>query len=253
MQRNRTIPKIKFLMKLAIISDIHSNCFALERVIEEINKKQIEKILIIGDTFGYYPWATETFNLLDSFGLDNIFAITGNHDELILNPDEKYREKSYFKAAVNNRESLKKEAKTGWDWLNSLQSQLTIQIDNISFNLIHGTPDDHTFGRFYPDNNEKTSWWPKENEVLILGHTHYPLLKQKKNMGIVINPGSVGQPRDGNTDASWATYNTGSNTIEFQRTNYDIEKAVKDLVKMDWDNRAILALKKNYNGALRMK
>ena len=67
-------------MKVAILSDIHANIFALKKVLTEIKELKINKIFIAGDFIGYYFWPRETLNILEQF---DIFAIKGNHEDLL--------------------------------------------------------------------------------------------------------------------------------------------------------------------------
>jgi predicted phosphodiesterase len=66
-------------------------------------------------------------------------------------------------------------------------------------------------------------------DVLVLGHTHIPFIMDSER-GLIVNPGSVGQPRDGNPDASFAVLDTVTQDIELRRARYDIEKVIKDML-----------------------
>jgi predicted phosphodiesterase len=67
------------------------------------------------------------------------------------------------------------------------------------------------------------------SDVLVLGHTHIPFIMDSEK-GMVVNPGSVGQPRDGNPDASFAVLDTVTRKIEHKRIKYDIEKVIRDML-----------------------
>ena len=68
-------------MKIGILSDIHSNCFALEAVLEDVQSADPDLIVVLGDFFGYYPWAEETFALVRQV---EAVAVKGNHDMLLV-------------------------------------------------------------------------------------------------------------------------------------------------------------------------
>lgn len=70
-------------MKIAVLSDIHSNAFALREVLKEVESRGLDEIWLLGDIFGYYPWAADTFELLQPFQ-NNARTILGNHDLLLL-------------------------------------------------------------------------------------------------------------------------------------------------------------------------
>lgn len=237
-------------MRLGILSDIHSNYFALKSVIDEAKKESLDGYIILGDIFGYYPWAIETYNLIREIDIFKI--IKGNHDMIIT--EESFEiEIDYWEMAQENKKSLLSIYPESILWLRNLKHYYTFNINNsIECSLFHGTPDDPVNGRYYPDDEKDYNWFPAHNKIIMLGHTHYPLLRKKSNGGYIINPGSVGQPRDGITDSSWVVFDTIKLAFKFKRTKYDLSKAVKTLIEMNWDRRAIDSLQKNYKGPLNL-
>lgn len=237
-------------MRIAVISDIHSNSFALQSVINDLEKQAIQKIMVLGDIFGYYPWAVETYRLLKPY-LDKAICISGNHDKLLLSDNCPEPVPSYWIAAQNNREDLQLYESDALEWLKKLSSERTIKIDDLTILLCHGTPDDPENGRFYPDNSHEYDWFPKEDEVVLLGHTHYPVLKRMLSGGVIFNPGSVGQARDGNPMPSWGIVDTDTLNFTLMRSAYNNLEVIELLKKQNWDARAIAALNKTNKGALK--
>ena len=239
-------------MQIAIISDIHSNIFALKAVFEEMSYEYISDIIILGDIFGYYPWASETYRLLMTKNI--IAAIKGNHDEIVLEDDSENKSKhlEYYILARHNRNDLITNNPESINWLSNLKLTDSMILWSKNIILCHGTPDNNSCGRYYPDDNKIYDWFPKQNEILFLGHTHYPLKRQLNNGEIIFNPGSVGQPRDGNTMASWGIWNVINNSFELKRTFYNNKKVIDLLQKQNWDKRSILALEKDYSGNLKL-
>lgn len=229
-------------MKIAIISDIHSNCFALEAVLNEFKNHDITNIIILGDIFGYYPWAVKTFDLLKPF-LSKAYCIKGNHDELLLNVEEPDPSPSYWYAAKQNEAELEKNAPDAIKWLKSLDFCKKIDIDKISVRMYHGTPDNPEMGRYYPDDVKAYDWGFKQDEIILLGHTHYPINKVIEG-STIFNPGSVGQSRDGDPMPSWGIFDVKKRSFKFVRTIYDNLAVMEKLYKMDWDKKAILSLNK---------
>jgi putative phosphoesterase len=236
-------------LKIGILSDIHSNKAALEAVLQDLSKEKVSGIIVLGDMLGYYPWAAETYKLLQSQNILGI--IKGNHDLLVeektADPNNKLE---YYEAARLNHTDLEQNAEGALKWLEELKLITTIAVDNCKVTLCHGTPDDPANGRFFPDNKDSYSWFPKKNEILLLGHTHYPLLKKTAEGGIIFNPGSVGQSRDGDPLPSWGLWNVTENSFEIIRTKYDYKAVVNELIAMNWNKRSILALSKDYSGNL---
>jgi putative phosphoesterase len=238
-------------MKVGVLSDIHSNVFALQEVINELNRNSIDRLIVLGDIFGYYPWAYQTYQLLASY-LPNAICIKGNHDESLLQTEPPEPVPSYWVAAKLNRLELLQKDHFVMDWLSSLTFTKKIQMANKNLILSHGTPLDPENGRYYPDDKNTYDWFPGSNEILMFGHTHYPVYKRLYNGGILINPGSVGQPRDGNPDASWGIFDTENKKFQFMRSAYDFRMVMSLLEEMNWDKRAIASLAKNEGGALQI-
>lgn len=236
-------------MNIGVLSDIHSNCFALKAVINDFEKYNIKKMFILGDIFGYYPWACETYELLEPF-IKEAYCIKGNHDQLLIVKSPPKEVPSYWKAAKLNEKELKRQKPEGIAWLNSLKFSQSFNLNGKTIKLVHGTPDNPSKGRFYPDNNNDYSWMPIENELLFMGHSHYPMIKTSNNSGKLYNPGSVGQPRDGNPMPSWGILSLENFSFSLIRSNYDNISVIRKLKKLNWDKRAILALNKNSKGEL---
>lgn len=228
-------------MKVAILSDIHSNKYALAKVLETLMADhEIKHYIILGDFFGYYPWAQEVYDLVMSIP-GEVFCISGNHDELMARPFSPDSQPEYWDVLKQNWDSLTDEAKM---WISGLKPKLEIVIDNVEFKLYHGTPDDPLYGRFYPDYSGHIDWFPSDDEVILLGHTHYPLFIRTEKNGLIINPGSVGQPRDLNLDSSFCVFDTILRSVEHKRISYDVSQTIEELKRMNWYPRAIKSLEK---------
>jgi len=234
-------------MKVAILSDIHSNIFAFTEVIADLKKQKITKVLILGDIFGYCPWAAETYQEVVKL---NAEVIKGNHDALVFQKTAPDPLPEYWAICQSNYKELVSRYSEVEDWYLSLSFSREISVDGQVIKMFHGTPEDPENGRYYPDDSELHDWVPGEGEVMVLGHTHYPLLKESSNGGMIINPGSVGQPRDGDIRSSWAVFDTETGNVEFVRTEYDVINAQSEMAKLNWNLRAIKALGKGHEGQL---
>ena len=226
-------------MKIAILSDIHSNKYALSRCLEFLNKEEIDKFLFLGDYFGYYPWAMETYDLLMK-NLTKSEFILGNHDYFILNPNQA-ESLDFYAVIEKNRANLLEQ---GVNWLSGLSTLNKINLDGRDIIMLHGTPDDFLNGRFYPDNTAKYDWFPGEKEILLMGHTHYPIIKRFSNGGIINNPGSVGQPRDGNLSSSFCIMDTETDEIEIIRLPMPLDFIIDELRSLNWYEKAVNSLRK---------
>ena len=100
-------------------------------------------------------------------------------------------------------------------------------------------------GRYYPDDPCDYDWLPERGEVLIMGQTHYPLVCEQLSGGLILNPGSVGQPRDGDPRPAWILLELPTWRTELRRSSYGQFAAIEALERMDWDTHARKALNKN--------
>src|SRR4030042_2478587 len=225
-------------MRLAIISDIHSNYFALKEVIKE-SRKYVEGYIVLGDIFGYYPWAVETYELLK--GINILKAIKGNHDALIGMSEPPIYAIDYFDMIKNNENQLADSCPDALSWIKQISIKDNFYIEGKKCLIYHGTPLDPVNGRYYASDINDYNWIVDNDGIIMLGHTHYPLFKKNLCGGIVLNPGSVGQPRDGLMTASWGVFDFKESTFKLFRTSYDLDGAINLLKRMNWYDREIAA------------
>lgn len=223
---------------VAVLSDIHSNAFALEAVLDDADRAGASEIWLVGDTFGYYPWAARTFDLLDGTGA---IGVLGNHDSWTCNPASAPDDIA-GRIARQNADELSLHRPRAIAWLESLPRVRVFDRSGWRITMTHGTPSNPLKGRYYPDDDSPHEWLPKVGEVLVLGHTHYPILRGAPPDGLFLNPGSVGQPRDRKSGASWALVDMRSGCVELRRTRYDTFVAAARLRALGWDERLIEAL-----------
>lgn len=220
-------------MKYAILSDIHGNASALQAVLAAAKTEGIEHYLIAGDFLGYYYGLPEILESLEGLSFQ---AVRGNHEDLFC----RWRDDPESRPALEGKYgcSFAKNASLGPDRLSSileLPEQRHLQLEGRSVLLCHGAPWDHDL-YVYPDTSTETveRLFSHQQDLLIMGHTHYPLLWQRDN-SIVLNPGSVGQPRDRKGGACWAVWDTNSHQATLRRESYDPGPVLKDCQRFDPD------------------
>jgi len=193
---------------IAIISDIHGNYVALEEVLKTIDKMDISEIYCLGDIVGYYPQVNEC---CDELRKRKVKCIMGNHDWYMVAKSFCPRSKSVNDCLAYQRKIITNE---NLNWIETFPSHRFEK--NIS--MVHGgwtNPIDE-----YLDPNEE--YFNKlDGKYFISGHSHIQSLNIFENK-IYCNPGSVGQPRDENPAAAFATFN-GEN-FELQRVAYNVDK-----------------------------
>lgn len=207
-------------MKVAILSDIHANIYALEAVLVDCEKESVGHFIVAGDLVGYYYWPQPVVQRLMH---DTRFTcIRGNHEDIlaetIYNPSsaERYRQK-YGSGYDICRESL---CDYELEWLLGLPAKVELTLKGAHFSVHHGSPqaiDEY----IYPDAKaEVLAQYHVGRDFTVLGHTHYPFMHYLDGH-ILLNPGSVGQSRDIGGHACYALVDLSNRTLRFKRIPYD--------------------------------
>ena len=222
-------------MLIGLLADVHSNAVALREVLSVFDRLGVEKILHAGDIIGYNPYPDET---IDLFKKKKIISILGNHDRALITGDTSGFN-PYAAAALEwTRNVVSPDCV---DYLLGLQDIESITIEGRRIVLVHGSPYD--FDEYiYPEDAEPELLSAVNGDVLVLGHTHIQFIKEYAE-GIIVNPGSVGQPRDGNPDAAFAVLDTASGKIDLKRISYDIEKVIEDMLAAHLPEKLALRLR----------
>ncbi len=232
-------------MRVALMSDIHSNVRALAAVLRDVEQAAAGEVWVAGDTFGYYPWAADTFGLL---GAAKPLAVLGNHDKWVVDAERAPHDLVGEIARANARDLAMHEP-GALDWLASLSPVRRFERAGWAITIAHGTPDDPLEGRYYPDDARARDWIPRPGEIVVLGHTHHPLLRGTAREGLLLNPGSVGQPRDRSPMPSWALLDLATGTAELRRTSYDHRSTIAWLRDLGWNDRVTEALDRSARDA----
>lgn len=208
-------------MKIGVLSDIHGNLRALEAVLGAFRLVGVERIICLGDMIGYYHQSADVLNLLMRLDIESIL---GNHEAYLLgylscSPE---RLRVYFLDKVKQSISSKH-----LEWLSTLPKSLEINIDGKDLAFFHGSPWDPLEDYIYPDSDKFHKFAGLRWDYIFLGHTHYPMLKKVGNLCIV-NPGSCGQPRDGDLRASAAVFDLDKEQIFFIRESYNIKSMIEE-------------------------
>lgn len=195
-------------MNVGVISDVHGNRVALNAVFDDM--PPVDELVCAGDVVGYNPWPGAC---VDRVRERSIPTVMGNHDRATTTGTA-FGFNSMAGAGVEYaREQLDADQ---MDWLGGLPDERT-EFDRVK--VVHGHPDDPD--RYtYPD-----LFGPEmlgEEDVLVLGHTHVQH-HEIYDEGIVVNPGSVGQPRDGDPRAAYAILDLDAMTVEERRVEYDVD------------------------------
>jgi len=196
---------------LGLISDVHANLAALEAVLADAKRRDVTEFLSLGDVVGYNGQPEECVQLLKSEGIRNIL---GNHDQYITSGENCERSKVVASIIDKHRSELSADS---FEWLHQ-----SLDCVNDGFSLfVHGGPKDHVDQYLY---RVSIDAFPPGVTRLYAGHTHVQCIL---DFGIhrFCNPGSVGQPRDGDPRAAYAILS--DDEIMLQRVEYDIDRTVQ--------------------------
>jgi putative phosphoesterase len=206
-------------MKVAIVSDIHANASAFEAVLKAARAKNVDVFMIAGDLVGYYFEPQAVIQLVKS-SEKPVYIVRGNHEDMLLKamicPDQLEEITSKYGPGIEF--ALNQLTRSEVEWIANLPHPLEINDLDCSIVLCHGSPlsvDQYV----YPDEILLSSFNELPN-VLILGHTHYPFVKNVDRC-LVINPGSVGQPRNRVPGAHWALLDTQTLNVDLLVEPYD--------------------------------
>ena len=219
-------------MRICVFSDIHGNGPAFDAALGGILSEQADINVFLGDLCGYYYDQMEIFPHLRA--IPNLVSLRGNHDSLfidIYNGDENVRQNYLSRYGKSIEKLLQSDCHELADWLSNLPDSITW--DNYSICLCHGSPWAPSDGYVYPD-APLDQFKIDTASVFILGNTHYPM-HRRIGEKIIINPGSLGQPRHG----GWPSYSVidlPSGNVVFREVRYDKKNLLQQIEKIDRDN-----------------
>ncbi|MFC1761925.1 metallophosphoesterase family protein [Planctomycetota bacterium] len=242
----------------AIISDIHSNLEALTTVLADIDQRGIKTIYCLGDVVGYGPNPVECLDLIIE---KTEWCVLGNHDYATLYEPTNFNygaeQASFWTRDTLELRDDKERNDHRWRFLGDLPMrhvlESTLDKTKVSIDFVHASPRRPINEYIFPDdvytNPAKVRLlFDRVKHVCFVGHTHmpgvfldepdfylpdelggtYPIIEDEK---AIINIGSVGQPRDRDTRASYA-YVDG-NQVHFVRLEYDIETTMKKILAIE--------------------
>lgn len=219
-------------MKFIFFSDIHGNIYSFNKFLIMLEHVNVDKVVFCGDIFGYYYHQNEIIDILRN--RKDISCIKGNHDQLFLDIlNGKLDEELLIpKYGSSYKDIHRKISIANSEFIKQLPEFIEFNY-NVSIGVFHGTPYDLLNGRLYPDTKIENESLYLKYDYIILGHTHHKMVRNLYTTTI-INPGSIGQQRDGK-GVSFLLFNSVTLKYEFFNVTYDIELLVNDINKFDED------------------
>jgi len=214
-------------MKLGLLGDIHGNAEALRVVLDAASCANVQKLLITGDLIGYYFSPLQVVQMLDEW---DTFIVRGNHEEMLrlAHKDPSYLMSVDARYGSGLRLAIEQLGPEQIVRLCELEHPLNIEFDGIKILLSHGSPWDLD-QYIYPNADDAliAKCANSECDLVVMGHTHYPMQIMIGGTCLV-NPGSVGQPRNRDPGAHWAIFDTETRSIEFRCESYDATDLIRE-------------------------
>lgn len=224
-------------MRIAVLSDVHSNLEALDAVLERVRAEDAEETWVLGDIVGY---GADPQAVVDRLREHGARLLAGNHDLAAVGRfDARWFNKVAAEAIRWTADVLDEEARA---LLETLQPREGSDGDPV---LVHGSVVDPVTEYVTNERVAAASFEADGFGLCFFGHTHLPAVFARRGGGVVesasledgqrftldegvrhmVNPGSVGQPRDGDPRASWLLYDGDARTVVVHRVEYAIEGA----------------------------
>ena len=225
-------------MRIAVISDIHANLPALEAVLADVERESPDELWCLGDIVGYGPQPNECVDLARE---RTSLSLCGNHDLAVLGAIDVSDFTGDAGAAARWTTSVLGETQA--EWLRGLSPSA----ERDGFELYHGSPRDAVWDYVLSEQVALISILETTAPLVLVGHSHVALglgwdgvelsgglapegteLNLTKGRWL-LNPGSVGQPRDGDPRAAYVLYDPDARVVEYRRAEYDVREAQRKI------------------------
>ncbi len=227
-------------MRVAVISDVHGNLEALEAVLADIRRTGVDEIYCLGDVVGY---GADPVGCLERLQRTCGLILRGNHEEAILDPAQiQHMNASAAEALRWTRRQLAPAH------VAEIRSWPLVRVGSEA-RLVHASPDEPLrFNYILNRLDLENAFRAFAEKICFCGHTHTPLVAEEVVSGVIrltqerdfspdpacrllVNVGSVGQPRDGDPRSRWVLVSDQPDRITFKTTAYDVELAHSKILK----------------------
>jgi len=226
-------------MKLLIISDIHSNSYYLNRIKDYIEGEKADVIYFIGDAIGIYDDPNSVLNWLKSI---NAICIKGNHEKYFL---DEIKYKPEMEGIYLVREHRAKISDENTEFIKSWSDKIEATIQDKSFLFVHGDINSSE-NHIYTPSIELDDNILKKYDYYIYGNTHIPLIQYHYGC-CIINPGSIGQPRDYTATPSYVVINLDLGETVIRKIPVKPDDYIKHLEGKLFNKEVINILKRKVN------
>jgi len=227
-------------LKVFVCSDVHGNVRALQAVLAVYREQRARDFLFLGDCVGYGAHPDACLDVL--FNMPNMHLVLGNHEAALLDPGQREDLNDFAAEAIGWSARL-----LGGRYDTAIRRRFALQYENARYSAVHASP-------YHPEAwiyilsalEAEQAFCAKAFAVCFVGHTHVPALyacgegelafddkvpfRLDPAARYIVNPGSVGQPRDGDPRSTCCILDTDEGTITLHRCEYDVAAEAQDIV-----------------------
>lgn len=217
-------------MRIAAIADIHSNIFSLNEVLLDIDNRNVDLIVCMGDLVGYATYPNE---VIDTIRENRILTIKGNYDkaigeELMVCGCDYSDPKDLENAGISLNWTINETREDNKAFLKSLPMEVIMSFEGKNIKFVHGSP--RKINEYLNENSKEAEeiMHDFKEDILICGHTHKPYYKMYGDK-LLVNAGSAGKPKTGTPKANYVVIDLNSDKaeVEIYGVDYDYEKTAK--------------------------
>jgi putative phosphoesterase len=225
-------------VKIAFISDIHGNAVALDAVLKDIKKKDVDKIYVLGDLCFRGTAPKQSLDLVRGLNTD---VIKGNADEWVVRGVKKGEAPDHVLEIMNQERewTLKQLDDEGLEYLRNLPTDLKLEIGKIKLHGFHATPNS-LFDIVLPLESDEVlneKMMKDDVDIYIYAHIHKPFIRYI-NGKCLMNIGSVGLPFDGLNKSSYGLLEVIDGNVQttIVRVSYNVDEEIKKFRESDYPN-----------------
>ncbi|MFP4599226.1 MAG: metallophosphoesterase family protein [Persicimonas sp.] len=217
------------MQRIAVISDIHANPYALEAVVDDLGRAGVDEVLLGGDLVGRGPLGGRVVDMIREIGWR---SVRGNHEDYTLDFRRRQVPETWLSAPewAASRWMADEIDDEHAAYIDALPFTLTAE-SVPSLRLFHGSPRSHRegLGEWTPNETLQEHFDSIEEPLLVCAHTHRPMVREIGD-GLIVNVGSVGLPFNGDERAQYAifTHKPSGWEVEFRQVDYDRESFLRE-------------------------
>ncbi len=235
-------------MKVVFFSDVHGNQYTVEKMLGQLEKERPDALVFGGDVFGYYYGQSRIISLLRSV---DCVCLRGNHDQYFLDLLDGKRDEIDLieRYGLTYKDISKRIKDEDIDFIRTFKTRQDLESNGIRMTFVHGSIYNPLEGRIYPDTQIEDIEQYMGIDYVFAGHTHHRMVRELGNGTTILNPGSLGQQRDGR-GCAYGVFDTELKEWIVKEVKYNKELLVSEILSHNeypkMENKLIEVLYREY-------